>query len=101
MAKTARPAFDPSDAFDAMAESVRRQVCDVAIGMFNVAIFRDLPPDRRVECLMAGLATGMIGVLFAQVDPEHRNAGRDALMEVLVDYLPQARQNAEDVLDNG
>lgn len=97
----ARAPFDPGDPFDAMAESIRRQVCDIALGMLDVGIYRDLPPGRQLECLMAGLLTGMIGVLFAQIDRAHTIEGREAFMRAIVDCLPQARQQAEEIIDNG
>lgn len=95
VAEVAPPPFDPSDPFDAMAESARRQVCEIAIEMMSAAVFRDLDPVRQVECLMGGMATGMIGVLFAHIVPE----GRDEMMQAIIDYLPQARLNAENIHD--
>lgn len=97
----ARAPFDPGDPFDAMAESIRRQVCDIALGMLNVGVYRDLPPGRQLECLMAGLLTGTIGVLFAQIDPARTAEGRDEFMRAIADYLPLARQSAEEIIDNG
>ena len=97
----ARAPFDPGDPFDAMAESIRRQVCDIALGMLNVGVYRDLPTGRQLECLMAGLLAGTIGVLFAQIDRTHTVEGREAFMRAIVDYLPLARQNAEEIIDNG
>lgn len=86
--------FNASDPFDAMAESVRRQVCDIALEMQKAAVYRDLPAHRQIECLMAGLATGVIGVLFAHI----QEAGRDDLMDAFLEYLPHARLNAEEIL---
>lgn len=97
----ARAPFDPGDPFDAMAESIRRQVCDIALGMLNVGVYRDLTPGRQIECLIAGLLTGTIGALFAQIDPIHSDEGRAELMRAIEAYLPQARQQAEEIIDNG
>jgi len=69
--------------------------------MLNVGVYRDLPPGRQLECLMAGLLTGTIGVLFAQIDRAHTVEGRDEFMRAIADYLPLARQNAEEIIYNG
>lgn len=87
-------AFDPSDDFDAMAELFRRQIADMAINAPRAAVYRNLEGYRQLECFMAGVVTGLIGVCFAQIRPE----GRDEMMEAITAYLPQARQNVEGML---
>lgn len=96
MGRQERKPFDPGDPFDAMAESIRRQVTDIPLEMMRASLYRDLPPHKQAECLIAGLLTGTIGVLFAYIHPD----GRDALMEAVVDYLPDARKVVEGMLDS-
>ena len=86
--------FDAGDDFDAMAESFRRQVSDMALRAMDAAVYRDLDGHRQIECLMAGVVTGLIGVCFASIKPE----GRDEMMRVIEAYLPQARENVEGIL---
>lgn len=90
-----RAPFNPGDPFDAMAESFRLQVAEVFLAAGKVAIFRDLPSDRKIEAFMAGTLTGVIGCVFASFQPQVR----DELMKVIIDYLPQARHQAEEILD--
>lgn len=87
--------FDPGDDFDAMAESFRRQTADMALVALDAGVFRDLPGHRQIECFMAGVVAGLIGVCFAQITP----AGRDEMMKVIEAYLPQARENVEGILE--
>lgn len=85
------PAFDPGDPFDAMAESFRLQICDIALRAPEAAIYREMSPQDRVAAFLTGGLTGVIGVLFAMVKAE----GRDGLMDAITAYLPNARLNAE------
>lgn len=86
--------FDPADAFDAMAESFKRQVADMALKAERAAIYRELDPWRQLECFMAGVVTGLVGVCFASIKPE----ARDEMMKVIAEYLPQARDNVEGII---
>lgn len=88
----ARDPFDPGDDFDAMAESFRLQMADMALRAHKTAVYRDLGPVRQLQCFMAGAVTGLVGVCFCSIDA----AGRDAMMEAIVTYLPVARQNVEE-----
>lgn len=88
-------AFDAGDPLDAMAESFRIQVCDMAIEANKAAIFRDMDTAQQAQALMGGILTGLVGVLFAM----SQEAGRYPLMEAIVDFLPHARLNAESILD--
>lgn len=88
-------AFDAGDPFDAMAESFKAQVADMALAAAKAAIYRDMEPTRQVECFMAGVMTGLLGVCFAHIMPE----GRDEMMNVIEAYLPQARLNAEEMIN--
>lgn len=88
--------FDPGSPFDAMAETVRRRVATIALDMPKAAIFREMDSMRQLECFIAGTVTALIGVSFAHIEA----AGRDDMMKVITDYIPQARQQAEAMLDN-
>ena len=57
-------AFDPGDPFDAMADQFRTRVADMALAAFKIAIYRELAPSRQLECVMAGVMTGLIGEAF-------------------------------------
>jgi len=89
-----RAAFDPGDDFDAMAESFRIHVTRMILEARSAAVFRDLPPTRQIECFMAGVATGLVGVCLTCVEEQ----GWDEMMEFISNYLPLARQNAEEII---
>lgn len=89
-----RKAFDPGDPFDAISESVRIDVLNIVLRLGSVAIYRDLPPVRQFEAFVAGALTGVVAAAFAHVEPHTR----DAAMDCIVNYLPQAREQAEDIL---
>lgn len=91
------PAFNPSDPFDASADTLRRGVADCALEVFASPPFQTLPPDRQLTCMMAGLMTGVVGVMLSFVPkPMH-----DEFLTALAEYLPDARRNAYDISDNG
>jgi hypothetical protein len=87
--------FDPNDPSDAMADSFRVQVANMALEAEKAAIFRDLPPAEQLQCIMSGTLTGLLGVCFAYIDAE----GRDALVEAIRDFVPSAATNAVEILD--
>lgn len=90
-----RPPFDPSDPFDAMAEMFRRQVCDVALDAEKITLYRDMTPQRQLECFLSGAMVGIVGVSFASI----REDVRETMMQYLVDCLPAARLLAEGIID--
>ncbi len=92
-----RAAFDPTDPFDAMAEAIRNDVCEVAMSLDSRPGWRNLPEDQRIACLMAGLMTGTVGVLICFIKPENR----DEFAKVLADYVPDAYALACSILENG
>lgn len=94
MGKVERAPFDPSDPFDAMAEMFRRQICDLAINAEKITIYRDMKPERQLECFLSGAMVGIVGICFASVRPE----GKDAIMEYLAGCLPPARILAEAIV---
>lgn len=87
--------FDPGDESDAMAEFFRIQVTQLAIGADKITIYRDLNPQRQLECFIAGALTGLVGVAFASIKTE----GNDAMMEYIASVLPFARLQAESIRD--
>lgn len=98
MAKRKKPKpFDPNDDFDALADVFRRHVAHMYLMAQGQSPFAQLPPVRQLECFLCGVLTGVLGVSFACVMPE----GRDDVMKMLADYLPQARLNVEDMLREG
>lgn len=88
-------AFDPSDPFNAMAESFRRQIALMASTAFEATIFRELTPEQQLEALIAGITTGLLGICFIYAGNEQR----DEMTECVASYLPQARANAEEMAD--
>lgn len=88
--------FDPSDPYDAMCESFRIQVAEMASQAHHATIYRDLSPERQLSSFMAGVLTGLIGVCFVQITDE----GRDVLIEGILEAIPLARHQAEDVISN-
>lgn len=87
--------FDPGDESDAVAELFRIQVIQMALDADKVTLYRDLSPQRQLECFIAGALTGLVGVAFASIKTE----GNDAMMEYIVSVLPFARLQAENIRD--
>jgi hypothetical protein len=86
--------FDANDPLNRVADHVRRRVAEIVADVVRMKDYRSLDPVEQVQAIMAGLAVGMIGICFAHI----RDAGRDAMMEAIVDYLPQAREQAEGIM---
>jgi hypothetical protein len=91
-----RQPFDPSDPFDVISDRFRIGMAELGAKAFDCPDYRALDSSRQLEAFLCGSVTGLIGVVFAHITPE----GRDALMEEIVRYLPLARQNAEGMLDD-
>ena len=89
--------FDPGEPFDAMAENFRIQMANMALTASEAAIYRDLDGIRQIECFVAGVLTGLVGVCFSQIEPT--KIGRDQIMRVIEHYLPHAREQVEIMLD--
>jgi hypothetical protein len=89
--------FDPGDPYDAMCESFRIQVAEIASNAYRAAIYRDMTPERQLSSFMAGMLTGLIGVCFVSI----RDEGRETMMEGIIHALPFARQQAEDIINEG
>jgi hypothetical protein len=88
-------AFDPGDPFDSQCERLRREVTQLAIDCEKVTLYREMDPQRQLECLIAGILTGLIGAAFASTKRE----GRDYLMKYIGELLPVARLFAESMVD--
>jgi hypothetical protein len=92
-----REPFDPADPFNIACEHFRKQTVDLLMKAERIAVYRDLDVGLQLNAFMAGVLTGLIGVCFASI----REDGRDALMEALSrDLMPQARAQAEDIMNN-
>lgn len=88
--------FDSSDPAERLADDFRRGVAEIAQRTFKKGDYRGLSSIEQVQCFMAGIATGLIGVCFAHIE----DAGRDAMMEAITEYLPQAREQAEGIMED-
>jgi hypothetical protein len=86
--------FDPGDPYDAMCENFRIQIAEMASRAHRVTIYRDMTPERQLSCFLAGALTGLISVCFASI----RDEGRDVMIDGILQALPLARQQAEDIL---
>lgn len=88
--------FDGSDPYERVADVFRREVCEIARKATQNKDYQRLSPVKQVECFMAGVTTGLIGVCFAYIE----NAGRDEMMAAIEEYLPQARMQAEAIIES-
>lgn len=90
--------FNPDDPFDAVADVFRRHMVNMFMATkATCPPFAELEDVRELECFLIGALTGMVGVAFAHVTPR----GRDDVMQLLADYMPQARDKAEAILREG
>ena len=90
-----REQFNPTDPMDAMSEMFRRQVTDIALEAYKITLYRELNTTQQLQCFMAGALTGIVGVCLASID----TASADAMMEAIVDILPDCREMAESIVD--
>jgi hypothetical protein len=88
--------FDPNDPFDVVAERFRQEICDIAGSMFDDAAYRRLTPVQQLEAFLGGSLVAVVGVCFAHIT----EAGRDVMMEGIIGYLLQARDQAEAILED-
>ena len=93
----ARGPFNPADPFDASAEMIRRAVVQVVMDADRAAIFRDLPDERKVQCLMAGLMTGAVGCLFCFIRPECH----EEFLKELAAWLPSIQEQVDSIMADG
>ena len=87
--------FDPTDPFDVMCEQFRTQVVDLVLEAGKVTIYRDLGPQKQLECFLSGVLVGAIGVMFASIERQ----GREQMMAYIESCLPIARQIAVEIMD--
>lgn len=71
-----RDPFNPSDPVDAMAQSFRLQVTDMALNAYKTAIYRDMDVTRQLEVFVAGALTGLVGVALASFQTQHAETER-------------------------
>lgn len=89
-------AFDQNDPYNRMADSFRKQIAEMAGKAIRTQDYKSLTPVERIECFMTGITVGLIGVCFAHIE----NAGRDAMVQAIAEYLPQAREQAEGIFED-
>jgi hypothetical protein len=89
--------FDPADPFDASAEAIRQGLVDVVVRVNDTAIFRDLSDEMKLECLMAGLMIGAVGILLCFVREDHH----DEFLMRLGDWLPTVREHVDGIMASG
>lgn len=87
--------FDPSDDADVIADNFRVEVCEMASRAMTMGAYKRLSSTEQIETFMGGVLVGLIGVCFSHIRPE----GREAMMEAITDYLPQARDQAEAMIE--
>jgi hypothetical protein len=90
-----RELFDPSEPFDAMAEMFRRRLVEMVQEAQKIAIYREMAPQDQLLAMTGGILVGLVGVAFCSFSKE----GRDPFIDGIVKYLPEARAQAEAMLD--
>ncbi|WP_065755246.1 hypothetical protein [Bradyrhizobium paxllaeri] len=80
--------------WQAMEENFRKQVIRMSSIALRTTIFRELPKSEQIECLIAGVMTGLMCSCLATVKPE--------TYQIVEDYMARcvavARTNAEELL---
>lgn len=92
-----RKAFNPADPFDACCEAIRIAMGDAALSAIQSTIYRELSPADQVECLVRGMLVATVGVAFSIIKPK----GREELLKIMADMLPEMAQHAEAIIRNG
>lgn len=90
-----REPFDPGEPFDAMAEMFRQRLVEIVQEAGKITIYREMSPQDQLLALTGGILVGLVGVAFCSFSEE----GRDPFMEGIVRFLPEARAQAESILD--
>lgn len=91
-----RELFDHCDPAQQFADAHRKGVADLALSLETDPRFATLSQVEKLEMCVAGLLTGVVGVAFAHIE----DGGRDSLMESIEAFLPDARQQAEEIMEN-
>jgi hypothetical protein len=89
-------AFDPDDPFDAAADHVRRRLAGAIIAALEEPEIADLAPGDEIAALICGGLTALVGCVMALVV---KPTDHDTLLKAMEAYLPQARLNAEDIIN--
>lgn len=95
MADESEP-FDPGEPFDAMAEMFRRRLVEMVQEADRITVYREMSPQDQLLSMTSGVLVGLIGIAFCTFSKE----GRDAFMEGTIKFLPEARAQAEAMLDD-
>lgn len=88
---TEQPEESRPEFFDEFLHDFREQVLTMAINADKAALFAAMPIQRQIECVTAGLLSGLMMYCFGSVNEE----AHDDVMGMIQYYLPLARQYAE------
>lgn len=88
--------YNAAHPFERAADQIRKDIAELARRTMESKDYKALSSIEQVQCFMAGAMTAVIGVCFAHID----DAGRDAMMEAIEEYLPQARAQAEGIIES-
>lgn len=88
--------YNADHPFERAADQIRKDIAELAHRMMEGKDYKSLSPVQQLECFMAGAMTAVIGVCFAHID----ETGHDAIMEAIEEYLPQARAQAEGIIES-
>lgn len=88
--------FDHTDPQDILCEHFRKEVLQLMLDADKITLFRELTGHEKMAVFMAGILTGLIGAMFACVQPE----GKDHIMRAIIAALPEARSQADGVEEN-
>lgn len=87
--------FDPSDPYQAMCDTFRREVMGMFADAGSITIFRELPLDRKLSSHLAGSVVGALCVLLISTRPE----AREEIMSGFIKNIPALRKQAESIVD--
>lgn len=90
----AQAPFDQTEPFDIMSEHFRKCLCDAYLSAMKITVYNDLDNASKLGALIGGTLTGLIGALFVSTNEE----SRDLAVQAIVDILPFARAQAEDII---
>ncbi|MEO3386051.1 hypothetical protein [Mesorhizobium sp. CAU 1741] len=94
----ARPAFNPAEPFDAVANLAKREVAHAGVLITQRPEYKAAEADDVDvgEAVMAGALTAVCGIVmshFKESDEAHA-----AILAAMADYLPQAIDQARSIL---
>lgn len=89
--------FNPDLPSDVAADAFRRKVADMMIEASRNPAFTAMTPHEQLGAFMAGVLTGLVGVMFVYVD----EPGHDGAIAAILEYLPDARAQAEGIIAGG